>query len=87
MSGSEFQNEIKFSDPLYSSSLLFKLRSLTDPQTSFTPIGQTSLVIPIDKSRGQELWVYQGETNIANPELLPTFDEYGIDQDNWKYNR
>ena len=87
MSGSIYQNDIKFSDPLYTSSLVFKLRSLSDTQTSFTPIGQTSLVIPIDKSRGQELWVYQGETNISNPELLGTFDEYGIDQDNWRYNR
>ena len=65
MSGSEFQNELKYTNPLITSSLMFKISGtsqLSSIATSYTPLGQTSLVIPIDPSRGQELWVYRGES-------------------------
>tara|TARA_Y100000385_G_scaffold127925_1_gene133135 strand:- start:1755 stop:11438 length:9684 start_codon:yes stop_codon:yes gene_type:complete len=79
MSGSEFQNDIKFAEPLYSSSLVFKLSDtsqLASSATSYTPVDQTSLTIPIDPSRGQELWVYKGESNVND-----------LDTNAWRYNR
>tara|TARA_B100000900_G_scaffold411255_1_gene430582 strand:- start:268 stop:9519 length:9252 start_codon:yes stop_codon:yes gene_type:complete len=79
MSGSEFQNELKFLNPLYSSSLVHKISGtdqLGTSGTSYTPPGQSNLSIPIDPSRGQELWVYRGESsaNVA-------------DSNTYRYNR
>ncbi len=79
MSGSEYQNEDKDPTPLFSSSLLHKVSGtsqLSDTATSYTPLGQTSLIIPIDPARGQELFVYRGEsaTSVA-------------DTNAWRYNR
>ena len=79
MSGSEFQNELKYLQPLYTSSLTYKLSGtsqLYNNATSYTPIGQTSLVIPIDPARGQELWVYRGESSNTS-----------ADANAWRYNR
>jgi len=79
MSGSEYQNELKIINPLYSSSLMFKISGtsqLSSTATSYTPLGQTNLVIPIDPSRGQELWVYRGES------FAPVADSNA-----WRYNR
>ena len=75
ISGSEFQNEKKDYTPLYSSSLVTKLVNFNSSITSYTPYGQTSLNIPIDTSRGQELFVYQGESTL------------GTDTNAWRYNR
>ncbi len=75
ISGSEFQNEKKFLNPLYTSSLVRKLVNFNESTTSYTPYGQTSLNIPIDNSRGQELYVYQGESTS------------GTDTNAWRYNR
>ncbi len=79
ISGSEFQNELKIANPLYSSSLMYKISGgsqLSSTATSYTPYGQTNLSIPIDLSRGQELWVYRGESSdpVADPNA-------------WRYNR
>ena len=79
MSGSEFQNELKYPNPLITSSLMFKISGtsqLSSTATSYTPLDQTSLVIPIDPSRGQELWVYRGES------FAPVADSNA-----WRYNR
>jgi hypothetical protein len=79
ISGSEFQDEMKFLTPLYTSSLTYKLSGtsqLYNNATSYTPIGQTSLVIPIDPARGQELWVYRGESSNTS-----------ADTNAWRYNR
>ena len=75
ISGSEFQNEMKFLNPLYTSSLVRKLVNFNESTTSYTPYGQTSLNIPINPSRGQELYVYQGESTS------------GTDTNAWRYNR
>ena len=85
MSGSEFQNELKYLQPLYTSSLVSQIinSSGTTP-SSWTPVGQSNLTIPIDLSRGQELWVYQGE-NDGNPYQGSTF--VGYDKNAWRYNR
>ena len=85
MSGSEFQNELKQSTPLYTSSLVSQI--ITNQNTtpsSWTPVGQSSLTIPLDTSRGQELWVYQGDNN-GNPYQGNTF--VGYDKNAWRYNR
>ena len=85
MSGSEFQNELKYLQPLYTSSLVSQI--ITNQNTtpsSWTPVGQSNLTIPIDLSRGQELWVYQGE-NDGSPYQGSTF--VGYDQNAWRYNR
>ena len=79
MSGSEFQNELKYTNPLITSSLMFKVSGtsqLSSAATSYTPLGQSNLVIPIDPSRGQELWVYRGESNSKES-----------DANAWRYNR
>jgi len=85
MSGSEFQNKLKYLTPLYTSSLVSQIEndSGTTP-SSWTPVGQSNLTIPIDLSRGQELWVYQGE-NDENPYNGSTF--VGYDKNAWRYNR
>ena len=85
MSGSEFQNKLKYSQPLYTSSLVSQIINQSDTTpSSYTPIGQSSLTIPLDASRGQELWVYQGE-NDSNPYQGGTF--VGYDKNAWRYNR
>jgi len=79
VSGSEFLDERKKLNPLFTSSLTFKISStnqLSSTATSYTPPGQSNLVIPIDPSRGQELWVYRGESN-ANV----------ADSNTYRYNR
>ena len=79
MSGSEFQNELKYQTPLYTGSLMFKISGtsqLYNNATSYTPVNQTSLNIPIDPSRGQELWVYRGESSAPV-----------ADYNAWRYNR
>jgi len=75
ISGSEFQNEKKNINPLFTSSLVRKLVNFNSSTTTYTPYGQTSLDIPIDTSRGQELYVYQGESTS------------GTDTNAWRYNR
>ena len=75
MSGSEYQNELKNLNPLLSSSLTSNLLPVNNTLTSYTPFGQTSLNIPIDPSRGQEIWAYQGEGSS------------GKDTNFWRYNR
>ncbi len=85
ISGSEFQNELKQTPPIYSGSLVSRIIDNSgNTPSSYTPIGQTSLSIPIDLSRGQELWVYQGE-NDGNPYQGSTF--VGYDKNSWRYNR
>ena len=85
MSGSEFQNELKYLQPLYTSSLVSQIINSSGTTPSpYTPIGQSTLTIPIDLSRGQELWVYQGE-NDENPYQGNTF--VGYDKNAWRYNR
>ncbi len=85
ISGSEFQNEKKFLNPLFTSSLVSQIKNNTGTTPStWTPVGQSNLTIPIDLSRGQELWVYQGE-NDGDPYQGSTF--IGNDKNSWRYNR
>jgi hypothetical protein len=85
ISGSQFQNEKKYSSPLFSGSLVSQIKNVQgNTPSTYTPIGQSSLTIPLDLSRGQELWVYQGE-NDGNPYQGSTF--VGYDKNSWRYNR
>ena len=74
VSGSEFQDELKFPNALFTSSLVHKIKSVNEIMTSYTPLGQSSLVIPLETDN--ELWVYRGESYASNP-----------DSDAWRYNR
>ena len=76
ISGSEFQNEIKEPNALYSSSNVVQLLGTDSGITTYTPPGQTSLDISI--APHNELWLYRGD---ADPFA-------GIlDGDYWAYNR
>ena len=81
MSGSEYQNELKQPQALFSGSLVSRLIDVNNTVTSYTPYGQTSLTIPI--APDNELWVYKGEG------LPPSFniqtDQFITNE--WRYNR
>jgi len=74
ISGSEFQNELKKPNALYSSSLVTKLLDVHSSVTSYTPAGQSSLSIPITPSN--ELWLYRGEATAGSKDVNA-----------WRYNR
>ena len=81
MSGSEFQNEGKFANPLFTSSIVSKLIGVNSTFTSYTPYGQNSLSIPI--APDNELWVYKGE---GTPPVFNNILNQYITND-WRYNR
>jgi hypothetical protein len=82
MSGSEFQNENKDPQSLFSGSLVSKLIDVNSNFTSYTPYGQTSLTIPI--APDNQLWAYTGEV-LSFPVFDSLSDQFVTDA--WRYNR